>query len=295
MVTRLNSRSSLVRSLIAASVMAALLLIGQAVPKAHAAGTLTFDPAALAFSASIATYTDQVPVTVTNSGDAPVNIIGMGSLTGNFPYTNIDCPFGTLDVGASCTITVGYFATVIGEQTGSFNIWSDAPGSPAVLPITGTGLVLYDGSFEVDAAAPALLPDAWKGSNLRLSASQDGQDCTSASEGACSMRFIGDGNGSKIKQDAYMHGDAGDTLTLTFDSRAQSVGGSGAYRVKMQVFHVDGSKKTYKLNLPTASHDWTERTLIVTALKDYNMIRLTIQFTRNAGTVWFDDFLLERN
>jgi hypothetical protein len=278
-----------------AALLAGLALAVQVVPPARAAGTISFDPASLSFAAPIATYTEQVTVTLTNTGDAPVNIMGMGSLSGNFPYTNIDCPFGELAVGANCTVTVGYFASVIGEQTGNFNIFSDAPGSPFRLPLTGEGLLMVNGSFETDAAAPTLLPDQWGGSKLTLSATKDGQDCSSAAAGTCSMRLIGDGNGTKVQQDIYTSGPAGTTFTLTFDTRGDLVTDKGVYRVKLQVFHRDGSKKTYKLDLPTGTNGWMERTLIVTTLKQYEMLRLTIQYTGNKGIVWFDDFLLRRN
>jgi hypothetical protein len=193
-------------------------------------------------------------------------------------------------VGVSCTIELWFTPTDAGPATGEFRLLS-ASGNFS-LPLTGEGLILANGSFEIDSATPLLLPDSWKGGNLKLGTGRDGRDCTIASEGACSMRFVGDGNGSKIQQDQAISGDAGDVFTLTFDSRADLVAGSGAYRVKLYIYYTDGTKKAFKLDLSTGTYDWTARTLMATATKEYYKIRVQIQYTRSRGMVWFDNVLL---
>jgi hypothetical protein len=154
--------------------------------------------------------------------------------------------------------------------------------------------LLLNGSFETDTTPADLRPDDWTGKGLILSASVDGQDCTTAAEGSCSMRFKGDGNGSKLEQVINVSGNGGDIFVLTFNSLNSGVSGSGAYRVKASLFYTDGSKQTFKINGNISVSGWGVYYLEIPAEHAYTKLVLTIQFTKSAGTAWFDNFLLIR-
>jgi hypothetical protein len=151
--------------------------------------------------------------------------------------------------------------------------------------------LLLNASFETDANADSR-PDDWTAKNLVISPTADGQDCTEATDGTCSMRFVGDGNSSKLQQDILVSGSSDDDLTLTFDTMTDSVGGGGANRVKVIVYYNNGTKSTYKVSLPTGTNGWTPITVPVLANANYFKIRVMIQFTKTAGTAWFDHFVL---
>ncbi|MBV9607970.1 MAG: choice-of-anchor D domain-containing protein, partial [Acidobacteria bacterium] len=76
-------------------------------------------------------------ITLTNSGNAPLNISGIVA-TGDFAQTNT-C--GTsLAPGTSCTIGITFTPTAGGNRSGSLTVSDDAAGSPQVVALTGTGL-----------------------------------------------------------------------------------------------------------------------------------------------------------
>ena len=82
------------------------------------------------------TTSSPLPVTLTNTGTAPLNIAGIVS-TGDFAQTN-DCG-SVVSAGASCTITVTFTPTQLGAESGSITITDDAAGSPQVISLSGNG------------------------------------------------------------------------------------------------------------------------------------------------------------
>jgi CSLREA domain-containing protein len=152
--------------------------------------------------------------------------------------------------------------------------------------------LLLNGSFEEDTTPADGRPDSWTGKNLVLDSAADGFDMDDLSDGLQSWRFVGDGNGSRLQQDVSISGNAGDSFTLYFDSARFQVAGGGAYRVKVTIYYDDGSKKNYKMDLLTGTDDFSLYTINAPATKDYNKIRVMLQFTRSAGYVFFDDVKL---
>src|SRR5207253_2516700 len=81
-------------------------------------------------------------VTVTNNGTAVLNFTGLtpftftGANSGDFTETST-CG-ATLAVSASCTITVKFAPTAAGTRTASLAIADNAPGSPQMVPVSGT-------------------------------------------------------------------------------------------------------------------------------------------------------------
>ena len=83
------------------------------------------------------------PVTLTNSGSAPLTISGVtlgGTNPGDFAQTNT-CPISpaTLAAGANCSISATFTPTATGGRAASLSIADDAGGSPHVVALSGTG------------------------------------------------------------------------------------------------------------------------------------------------------------
>ena len=102
-----------------------------------APATDTIQPPALSFSAQVVgTASAGQPVTLTNSGDAPLTSISV-SITGDFQAVN-SC--GNSLVGhATCSIIVTYVPTKVGPEIGTLTI-DDMYGRPQTIALTGSGL-----------------------------------------------------------------------------------------------------------------------------------------------------------
>ncbi len=107
---------------------------------------VTLSVATLTFNSQvIGSVSASQPVTVTNSGAAPMAIgnIGItdaatGAITTNFTQTN-NCGV-RLAAGANCIINVRFAPPLGGPFTANLNISDSAPGSPQVVSLTGTGV-----------------------------------------------------------------------------------------------------------------------------------------------------------
>ena len=76
-------------------------------------------------------------VTVTNNGNAPLNIASL-SISGDF--TSGGCGAGTIvAAGGACTINITFTPTAVGARTGTITIGSNAAGSPHAIALSGTG------------------------------------------------------------------------------------------------------------------------------------------------------------
>ena len=108
------------------------------------APTVTLSPTSLSFTSQLTGTTSAAqPVTLTNSGTAPLTIaaIGLtGTNVGDFAQTNT-CPAATatLAAGASCTISVTFTPSSTGTRTASLSITDSAGGSPHSVALTATG------------------------------------------------------------------------------------------------------------------------------------------------------------
>jgi Abnormal spindle-like microcephaly-assoc'd, ASPM-SPD-2-Hydin len=117
---------------------------GLALSGTGTAPAVTLSPTSLSFSSQpTGTTSAGQPVTLTNSGTAPLTIssVGMtGSNATDFGQTNT-CPLGpsTLAVNGTCTITVTFSPTATGTRTASVSIADNAGGSPQSIALSGTG------------------------------------------------------------------------------------------------------------------------------------------------------------
>jgi hypothetical protein len=81
------------------------------------------------------------PVTITNTGTAPLSIVGFGFSGPNatlFAQTN-NCP-ANLAGGAFCTVSVTFRPTTVGAKSASLNVTVAAPATGQSVGLTGTGI-----------------------------------------------------------------------------------------------------------------------------------------------------------
>jgi hypothetical protein len=88
--------------------------------------------------------TTYATATVTNDGSAPVTIsnIAITPADGTFTVYSTNCPVkpSTLGVNLTCTIQVGFTPPDSIPYTETLQVFDNAPGSPHLLTLTGTGI-----------------------------------------------------------------------------------------------------------------------------------------------------------
>jgi len=90
----------------------------------------------------MSSYTAQV--TLANaSSSGTVNVSNIEA-TGDFAQTNSCSPPFALAAGDSCVINLTFSPTAGGMRTGSLTITDDQPGSPQMVPLSGTGIAAQD-------------------------------------------------------------------------------------------------------------------------------------------------------
>ncbi len=101
---------------------------------------LTLNTTGVTFAAqAIGTTGGTQTLTATNSGNAPLQI-GSVSLTGSGAgaFSVLPNCAAPLTPGASCTLSVKFIPSVVGTVSASLNLASNAPGTPAAIPLSGT-------------------------------------------------------------------------------------------------------------------------------------------------------------
>jgi len=108
------------------------------------AGTLgvTITPASLGFAKqAIKSVSPYQSVTITNTGTATLDLTSLtltGANSGEFVLMNEDCQ-STIAPGANCFVEIGFQPKLRGARTASLTIVDNAPNSPQVVPLGGTG------------------------------------------------------------------------------------------------------------------------------------------------------------
>src|SRR5277367_5352811 len=101
-------------------------------------GSLTANPTSINFGSLLVGASGSVNVTLTNSGTASV-AISQGSASGTgFSITGLAAP-QTLVAGQSTSFTAKFSPTASGSATGGISIVSNAPSSPLVIGLSGSG------------------------------------------------------------------------------------------------------------------------------------------------------------
>jgi Abnormal spindle-like microcephaly-assoc'd, ASPM-SPD-2-Hydin/Cep192 domain 4 len=100
---------------------------------------VTLSPTSLKFAATVLRTTSAgKKVTLTNTGTATLNISNI-TTSGDFHINSKTCGT-TVAVSASCTVTVSFTPTLIGNRTGSLTFTDNAPNNPQSVPLSGTGV-----------------------------------------------------------------------------------------------------------------------------------------------------------
>lgn len=100
-----------------------------------------FSQSSLTFAAQpLGTTSSPQSVTLTNNGTGPLNLSNVaitGTNSGDFPLTNA-CP-SALAVAANCQISISFAPTANGPRTASLAVTDNAPGTPQIIPLSGSG------------------------------------------------------------------------------------------------------------------------------------------------------------
>jgi Cep192 domain 4/Abnormal spindle-like microcephaly-assoc'd, ASPM-SPD-2-Hydin/HYDIN/CFA65/VesB-like, Ig-like domain len=99
---------------------------------------LTISPTPVAFNNVNVGSSATQSVTLANTGNASLNITA-ASITGSGYSMSLAAPL-TINAGQNSTFTVKFAPTSAGSASGSISITSNAPGSPATIPLSGTGV-----------------------------------------------------------------------------------------------------------------------------------------------------------
>ena len=117
----------------------------QVVDLTGTAGTapiVSLSPSTLAFSAQQAVGVTSSPLTltVTNTGTAALTFTSV-AVTGDFAVASNNCTAGlqATTPNSNCTITVTFTPTMAGSSVGSLTLTDNAPNSPQIILLTGTG------------------------------------------------------------------------------------------------------------------------------------------------------------
>lgn len=98
---------------------------------------VTLVPTSLTFATQlVGTASPAQTVTLTNTGTSALAIASIAT-TGDFAETN-NCG-SSVNAGASCTISVTFTPTTINKRTGTVAVTDNAPASPQIVSLTGTG------------------------------------------------------------------------------------------------------------------------------------------------------------
>ncbi len=120
--------------------------------------SLSVNSTALAFAAqTLAVPTAAQSATVRNTGGSAIQISGItesGTNAGDFQESS-NCPL-TMNAGASCAVNAVFSPTGGGARSAAIFVADNAPGSPQVIALSGTGLVP---EAQLGAASAAFGPE----------------------------------------------------------------------------------------------------------------------------------------
>jgi archaellum component FlaF (FlaF/FlaG flagellin family) len=118
--------------------MVALFGHGTAIPRP----AVSLNPTSVTFaSQNVGTVSASVNVTVTNTGNADLNMASatlVGANPGDFQLTN-GCVLSVAP-GGTCTLQVRFAPTASGSRTAQIQLLNNAPTSPQLVSLSGTGV-----------------------------------------------------------------------------------------------------------------------------------------------------------
>ncbi|MGB0033913.1 MAG: choice-of-anchor D domain-containing protein, partial [Candidatus Acidiferrales bacterium] len=100
---------------------------------------LTINPATWNFGSVNVGSSSTHSITLTNSGNAALTISAASASGAGFSMSGMAVPV-TINPGLNATLTAQFAPTITGSGSGSISITSNAPGSPAAISLSGTGV-----------------------------------------------------------------------------------------------------------------------------------------------------------
>lgn len=149
---------------------------GTAIP----APVLSLPTSSLSFNATaVGTTIVSVPLTLTNTGTAPLNLsTPVFTGTNAADYTQTNTCVAAVAPGASCTLSVQFSPSASGTRAASLQIGSNASSIPAVLALTGSGSAVAPNTLV--PGANALIPLTEGSGTVAHDTTGNGNDCTFA-------------------------------------------------------------------------------------------------------------------
>ncbi len=114
---------------------------------------LQINPDGLAFGSVSVGSSASLSLTLLNTGTAAITGITL-SITGDYSVA-APCGSTTLAGGASCSVTISFTPAAAGTRAGILTITSSDPGSPASIPLSGTGVANGSFTLTVNGASSA--------------------------------------------------------------------------------------------------------------------------------------------
>jgi hypothetical protein len=103
-----------------------------------AAPGIAISPTTVTYSNQpVGTISTSVTVTVTNTGNAPLNVSTV-TTTGDFMETD-NCAGATIVQGATCSVQVSFAPTAVGSRMGLLTVYGNVAGGQATTSLAGTG------------------------------------------------------------------------------------------------------------------------------------------------------------
>jgi hypothetical protein len=105
---------------------------------------------------------------------------------------------------------------------------------------------------------------------------------------------VGSNKVKKLTQTITTNGAAGEDVTLSLFTFEDNVPAAKNYRVTLTIYHVDGSKQTSTLNLPTGTSAAFAQhaAALVTTTEPYDEIEVVVEYAKVSGTVWLDHLIV---
>lgn len=154
-------------------------------------------------------------VTIKNTGNADLLFPGPPTFTGPFTYANTGTCGNSLAAGSTCTASVKYTATAVGNQLGTMTIPSNAADSPSVVQLSGTGVAVT--TAPIASLSTNLLSFGW----VKVGASSVVKYVTITNKGNATLTF----NNSSVSGD-FTYGNLGNCESTL------AVGASCTYSIK---------------------------------------------------------------
>jgi hypothetical protein len=104
-----------------------------------AAPAISISPTTVTYSSyPVGTINSPVTITVTNSGNSPLNISSVVT-SGDFAETD-SCAGTTIVQGGTCAVQVSFLPTALGTRSGLLTVYGNVSGGQATVSLSGTGL-----------------------------------------------------------------------------------------------------------------------------------------------------------